>query len=117
MRHQVAVLKRKRKCARLLRIDRLQPRQHDRPQNWLAFLSCHREVLVTFDFFTVPTLKVLYCFLMIQHKRCKVLHCNVTPQPTSDWAVRQLRETFSEAGSCYLLARAPLATVMSVAPS
>jgi putative transposase len=80
-------------------LRRLHPRQHDRSQNWLAFLCNHREVLVAFDFFTVPTLtfKVLYCFLVIEHGRRKVLHCNVTPHPTSDWVVQQLRETFPEA--------------------
>jgi putative transposase len=86
-----------RTVARYLR--RLRPRQRDSSQNWLAFLSNHREVLVAFDFFTVPTLtfKLLYCFLVIEHARRKVLHCNVTPYPTSDWVIEQLRETFPEA--------------------
>jgi putative transposase len=80
-------------------LRRLHPRQRDHSQNWLAFLANHREVLVAFDFFTVPTLtfKLLYCFLVIEHGRRKVLHCNVTPHPTSDWVVQQLRETFPEA--------------------
>jgi putative transposase len=81
-------------------LRRLQPRQRDSSQNWLAFLSNHREVLVAFDFFTVPTLtfNLLYCFLVIEHGRRKVLLCNVTPHPTSDWVVQQLRETFPEGG-------------------
>ena len=43
-------------------LRRLRPRHSDSSQNWLAFLSNHREVLVAFDFFTAPTLtfKLLY---------------------------------------------------------
>jgi putative transposase len=68
-------------------------------QRWKAFLANHREVIVAFDFFTVPTLtfKLLYCFLVIEQGRRRVLHCNVTAHPTSQWVVQQLRETFSEA--------------------
>ena len=50
------------------------------------------------DFFTVPTVtfRVLYCFFVIQHQRRKILHCNVTPRPTAEWIVQQLREAFPE---------------------
>jgi hypothetical protein len=42
----------------------LQPRPGNPDQRWKAFLANHREVIVAFDFFTVPTLtfKLLYCF-------------------------------------------------------
>lgn len=86
-----------RTVARYLR--RLRPRRGDSSQNWLAFLANHREVIVAFDFFTVATLtfKLLYCFIVIEHGRRKVLHYNVTSHPTSEWVVQQLRETFPEA--------------------
>jgi transposase InsO family protein len=50
------------------------------------------------DFFTVPTLtfRVLYCFFVIEHGRRKILHFNVTEQPTGPWIVQQLREAFPE---------------------
>jgi hypothetical protein len=50
-----------RTIARHLR--RLQ-RRGDPGKRWLAFLANRREVIVAFDFFTVPTLtfKMLYCF-------------------------------------------------------
>jgi putative transposase len=68
-------------------------------KRWLAFLQNHREVIVAFDFFTVPTVtfQVLYCFFVIAHGRRKILHCNVTRHPTADWVVQQLREAFPEA--------------------
>jgi len=61
----------------------LRPRAGKPDQRWKAFLANHREVIVAFDFFTVPTLtfKLLYCFLIIEHGRRKILHCNVTAHP------------------------------------
>jgi transposase InsO family protein len=41
---------------------------------------------------------VLYCFFVIEHKRRKILHFNVTVHPTAQWVVQQLREAFPEAG-------------------
>jgi transposase InsO family protein len=48
------------------------------------------------DFFTVPTIRfsMLYCFFVISHDRRRILHLNVTRQPTSLWIVQQLREAF-----------------------
>ena len=65
---------------------------------WTTFLRHHREVIAAMDFFTVPTLsfRVLYCFFVIEHGRRKILHFNVTEQPTSFWIVQQLREAFPE---------------------
>ena len=86
-----------RTVARYLRHTR---RRGDPARRWLAFLANHREVIVAMDFFTVPTLsfQLLYCFFVIEHGRRRILHFNVTPHPTSDWVVQQLRETFPEAG-------------------
>jgi len=75
-------------------------RRGDPRKRWLAFLQNHREVIVAFDFFTVPTVtfKLLYCFFVIEHGRRKILHFNVTPFPTAEWVIQQLREAFPEAG-------------------
>jgi transposase InsO family protein len=69
-------------------------------KRWLSFLQNHREVIVAFDLFTVPTLtfQLLYCFFVIEHGRRKVLHFNVTPHPTAEWVVQQLREAFPGEG-------------------
>jgi putative transposase len=52
-----------------------------------AFVTNHSEVIVAFDFSTVLTLtfKLLYCFLIIEHGRRKILHCNATTHSTSEW--------------------------------
>jgi len=73
-------------------------RRGDPGQKWLAFLRNHREAIAALDVFTVPTvtLRVLYCFFVIEHKRRPILHCNVTEHPTAAWNVQQLREAFPE---------------------
>jgi putative transposase len=75
-------------------------RRGDSGKRWLAFLQNHREVIVAFDFFTVPTLtfQLLYCFFVIEHGRRRILHFNVTRHPSAEWVVQQLREAFPEAG-------------------
>ena len=49
------------------------------------------------DFFTVPTLTfgVLYCFFVIDHDRRKILHFNVTQNPSAPWVALQLRQTWA----------------------
>lgn len=46
------------------------------------------------DFFTVNTLgfQILYVFLVFDHARREVLHFTITPHPTMEWVVQQLRE-------------------------
>jgi putative transposase len=76
-------------------LQRLKPRRDKgKAKLWLTFLNNHRELIVAFDFFTVPTLMftTLYCFFVIEHGRRRILHFNCTAHPTSDWIVQQLRE-------------------------
>jgi transposase InsO family protein len=76
-------------------------RRGDPAKSWLTFLQNHREVLAAFDFFTVPTVtfQLLYCFFVIEHRRRRILHFNVTRHPTAERVVPQLREAFPEAGA------------------
>jgi hypothetical protein len=68
-------------------LQRMRPYRREPAHSWRVFLSKHREVIVAFDFFTVPTqtFRLLYCFFVIQHSRCRVLHFNITRHPTSAW--------------------------------
>ncbi len=72
----------------------------DPGKRWLAFLQDHREIIVAFDFFTVPTLtfQMLYCFFVIEHGRRRILHFNITRHPSAEWVVQQLCEAFPEVG-------------------
>jgi hypothetical protein len=44
------------------------------------------------DFFTVPTanFKILYVFVILLHERRKVVHFNVTLNPTAQWTAQQI---------------------------
>jgi hypothetical protein len=66
----------------------------DADKRWLAFLQNHHELIAAFDFFAVPTVtfRMLYCFFVIEHGRRRILRFNVTPHPTAQWVVQQLRE-------------------------
>ncbi len=70
-----------RTVARYLRRMR---RRGDPAKRWLTFLANHREAIAAMDFFTVPTLtfKLLYCFIVIEHGRRRILHFNVTSHPS-----------------------------------
>ena len=89
-----------------LRWMRKAPRNPEPAKRWMAFLNNHREAIAAMDFFTVPTLSfgVLYCFFVIAHDRRRILHFNVTRNPTSAWVAQQLQEAFPyEATVKYLI--------------
>ncbi len=66
--------------------------------SWRAFLDNHVRDLVAIDFFTVPTatFRVLFGFLVLAHDRRRVLHFNVTANPSAEWTARQVVQAFPE---------------------
>lgn len=62
---------------------------------WKSFLRNHRD-LVSADFFVVPTVRfgLLWVFLIVATERRRVVHFNVTDDPTRAWVSRQLVEAF-----------------------
>jgi putative transposase len=67
-------------------------------QTWKKFLAAHASQIAAIDFFIVPTVtfSTLYCFLVLLHDRRRVVHFNVTAQPTADWTAQQIIEAFPE---------------------
>jgi len=67
-------------------------------QTWKTFLRNHIGQIVSIDFFTVPTvtMRVLFVFLVLEHRRRQVLHFNVTEHPTADWTSQQIVEAFAD---------------------
>ena len=58
------------------------------------------------DFFVVPTFRFrfLYVWFAIDHGRRRILHFNVTTNPTAQWVIQQLREAFpDEPAASYLI--------------
>ncbi len=58
------------------------------------------------DFFVVPTVRfrLLYVWFVIDHGRRRIIHFNVTANPTAQWVIQQLREAFpGESAPGYLI--------------
>ena len=56
-------------------------------QTWRTFLQNHTSDLISIDFLTVPTatFRVLYVLVILSHERRRILHFNVTANPTAAW--------------------------------
>ncbi|HTP28770.1 MAG TPA: integrase core domain-containing protein [Anaeromyxobacteraceae bacterium] len=83
----------------------VRPRQPPSP-TWRAFLDNHVKDLVSVDFFVVPTVafKVLFVFIVLAHARRRIVHFNVTENPTAQWTAHQISEAFPwEAAPRYLI--------------
>jgi putative transposase len=110
LRQQLSIFKRQklgievseRTVSRILRGVRRPPLQ-----TWKTFLHNHLSEIVAIDFFTVPTirLRVLYVFLVLEHRRRQVLHFGVTEHPTAEWAGQQVIEAFAERDAKHYLLR------------
>ena len=72
------------------------PADPDKIARWKAFLKNHMPDIAAMDFVTIPTasFKVLYCLFFIHHDRRRILHHNVTANPTAAWVLQQFREVF-----------------------
>ena len=69
-------------------ISRLMPRRRKPPsESWRIFLKNHLDSTVAVDFFAVPTLtcRILFVVVVLGDDRRRILHVNVTPQPSSAW--------------------------------
>jgi transposase InsO family protein len=83
----------------LATISRHLPKKERDPsqqQRWTTFLRNHKDVIAGMDFFVVPTVRfrLLYVWFAIDHGRRRILHFNVTENPSARWVIQQLRETF-----------------------
>ncbi len=75
-------------------------------QRWMTFLRNHKDVIAGMDFFVVPTVRfrLLCVWFVIDHGRRRIIHFNVTPHPTAQWVIQQLREAFpGDAAPGYLI--------------
>ena len=63
-------------------------------QSWRTFLQNHSKELISLDFLTVPTasFQVLLVLVILSNDRRRILHFNVTDQPTAAWTSQQLVE-------------------------
>jgi putative transposase len=63
---------------------------------WRSFLHNHMHDTAAVDMFVVVTARfqILYALLVLGHERRKVIHFDVTQNPTQGWLARQITEAF-----------------------
>jgi putative transposase len=63
---------------------------------WRSFLSNHLPDIAAIDMFVVATatLRPLYALIVLSLDRRRVVHFEVTPNPSQDWLSRQMSEAF-----------------------
>jgi transposase InsO family protein len=82
------------------------PPNQGKRQRWMTFLQNHKDAIAAMDFFVVPTVgfRLLYVWFVIDHGRRRIIHFNVTTNPTAQWVIQQLRESFHDnSASRYLI--------------
>jgi transposase InsO family protein len=84
--------------ATVLRYIPKTPRDRGKQQRWVTFLRNHKDSIAAMDFFVVPSVgfRLLYVWFVIEHDRRRIIHFNVTANPTSQWVIQQLRESFPD---------------------
>lgn len=78
-------------------VDKYMVRSNRPPsQTWRSFLANHAGETAGVDFFTVPTatFRVLFAFVVLHHERRRIVHINVTANPTAKWTAQQIVEAF-----------------------
>jgi len=85
----------------LATVSRYLPKRAPDPskqQRWMTFLFNHKEAIAAMDFFVVPTVgfRLLYVWFVIDHGRRRIIHFNVTMNPTAQEWLQQLREAFPD---------------------
>jgi len=80
-------------------IARLMPKRRKPPsQTWRAFLANHLKDLVSIDILVVPTatFRVLSVLIVLAHHRRRVVHFNVTENPTALCTAEQMIQAFPD---------------------
>ena len=65
-------------------------------QSWRTFLKNHVDGIAAVDLFVLPTIKfqILYCLVIVRHKRRHWVSFGVTANPTAEWIAGQITEAF-----------------------
>ena len=61
-------------------------------QTWRTFINNHMPDMVEVDFLVVPTIRfqLLFVFIILSRARRRVVHFNVTANPTAEWTAQQI---------------------------
>ena len=78
-------------------VGRHLPRRPKAPSpTWRSFLRNHMTVIVAVDMFAVATatFRLLYAVIVLDHRRRRVVHFEVTQNPTQVWLAQHITEAF-----------------------
>jgi putative transposase len=78
-------------------IRKYRPKSRRQPsQNWRTFLQNHAGAIAALDFFVVPTVTfhLLYVLVVMTHEQRKVVHFNITVEPTAVWTAQSTINAF-----------------------
>jgi len=66
--------------------------------SWKTFLANHASDIAACDFLVVPTatFRLLYVFVVLDYDRRRVLHFNVTENPSAEWTGQQIVNAFPD---------------------
>jgi len=69
-------------------------RRRTSSQPWMTFVQNHAQGIVACDFLVAVTTRfqVLFVFVAMEIGSRRILHCNVTAHPTTEWTLQQFRE-------------------------
>jgi hypothetical protein len=70
----------------------LRRRPRGRPKGdlrWSTFLRLHAQEIIACDFFVAitTTFRLLYVFVVIEHRSRRLINCNITAHPSSAWTL------------------------------
>src|ERR1700730_5597593 len=78
-------------------VGRYMPRRPKVPSpTWRTFLQNHMTDIIAVDMFVVATatFRLFYALILLGHDRRRIIHFNVTQNPTQAWLSRQMTEAF-----------------------
>src|SRR5213594_4424516 len=63
-------------------------------QRWMTFVRNHAKAIIAADFFiaVTATFRLVYVLVIMEVGSRRILHFNVTSQPTAEWTLQQFRE-------------------------
>jgi hypothetical protein len=80
-------------------VEKYRVRRREPPSpTWCSFLKNHLDGIAAIDFFVVPTVtfRVLFVFVVLSVRRRKVIHFNVTANPSAWWTALQMVSAFPD---------------------
>jgi len=86
---------------------------------WSTFLRLHAQGIIACDYLVTitATFRLLYVFVVTEHRSRRLIHCNVTAHPSSAWTLQQLRERLDSKTAtniCFTIVTVSLRAILTI---